>query len=83
MTLLYFAWVREAIGTGEETLTLPEDVATVDQLLAWLRTRGDGYTQALAEPDRIRVAVNQDYVGPDAAVTDADEVAIFPPVTGG
>lgn len=83
MQLLYFAWVRERIGTGEETLSLPGDVTNVEALLAWLAARGENYADALDERDQIRVAVNQVYVQADHAVSEGDEIAIFPPVTGG
>jgi molybdopterin converting factor subunit 1 len=81
--LLYFAWLRARIGCAEEEVALPPDVPDVAGLLDWLRARGPGYAAALADPSVIRVAVNQDYVGPEHAVRDGDEVAIFPPVTGG
>jgi len=83
LTILYFAWVRERIGHAEETVTLPEHVATVADLVAWLATRGGGYAEAMAEPERLRAAVDQKFVGLDAAIGNAREVAIFPPVTGG
>lgn len=83
MQLLYFAWVRERIGTGEETVSLPGDVTTAGQLLDWLTTRGAGYAAALDQRSHIRIAVNQTYVDADHPVSDGDEVAIFPPVTGG
>ena len=83
MTLLYFAWVREQIGRDSEEIALPADVQTVAALLDWLRSRGDGYAQALEDLSVIRVAVNQEFAAPDHAVTDGDEVALFPPVTGG
>ena len=83
MTLLYFAWVRERIGLDEERIALPADVRDVGGLLAWLKTRGSGYAQALEKPEAIRVAVNQEHVKAEASVKDSDEVALFPPVTGG
>lgn len=83
MQLLYFAWVRERIGIGEETLSLPGDVTDVGGLLNWLATRGEQYADALGERGQIRVAVNQVYVQDDQVVSDDDEIAIFPPVTGG
>lgn len=83
MKVLYFAWLRTKTGTGEETLVPPEDVATVAALVEWLKTRSPGHAEALADPKVVRVAVNQDYVGWDAAVKPGDEVAFFPPVTGG
>ncbi len=81
LTLLYFAWVRERIGVGEERLDVPP--GTVAELLDWLATRSPGHAAALADRSAIRVAVNQDFVGMDAFVPTEAEVAIFPPVTGG
>ena len=83
MELLYFAWVRERIGAGHEQLDPPEAVRTVADLVEWLAGRSDGHAAALADPARLRAAVDQRFVGLDAAVAGAREVAIFPPVTGG
>ncbi len=83
MTLLYFAWVRQKIGRSEETLSLPAGVKTVSDLIAHLQERGAGYGDAFADLRRIRIAVNQDHSGFDAPLRDTDEVAFFPPVTGG
>jgi molybdopterin synthase sulfur carrier subunit len=83
MKLLYFAWFRTRIGMGAETVVPPADVKTVEELLDWLASRGPGYAAALAERSVVRVAVNQDYVGFDHPVAAGDEVALFPPVTGG
>ena len=83
MRLLYFAWLRAKIGTAEEELALPRGIDDVAGLLAWLAARGGGYAEALKNLDAVRVAVNQDYVGREHKLRDADEVAIFPPVTGG
>ena len=83
MTLLYFAWVREQIGRDAEEVALPADVRTVAALLDWLRGRGDGYARALEDLSVIRVAVSQEFAAPDHAVGDGDEIALFPPVTGG
>jgi molybdopterin synthase sulfur carrier subunit len=81
--LLYFAWLRAKIGTAEEELALPSQVHDVNGLLEWLKSRGPGYADALKDPKTVRVAVNQDYVGSEHPIRDSDEVAIFPPVTGG
>ncbi len=83
MTLLYFAWVRQKIGKSEETLALPDGVATIADLVTWLTRRGAGYADAFADPGRLRAAVNQHHVGFDAPISPADEIAFFPPVTGG
>ncbi len=83
MKLLYFAWVRQKLGRGEEEMDLPADVKSVGELLAHLRARGGGYEEAFADPKRLRAAVNQEHVGFDAAISTDDEIAFFPPVTGG
>jgi sulfur-carrier protein len=81
--LLYFAWVRERIGVADENLTLPETVTTAGGLLDFLIARGGGYADALGARDKIRLAINQTYVDESFPVKDSDEIAIFPPVTGG
>jgi molybdopterin synthase sulfur carrier subunit len=81
--ILYFAWVREKIGVGAETLDLPEGLATVADLVAWLAGRSDGHAEAFAEPARLRAAIDQRFVALDAALGRPREIAIFPPVTGG
>lgn len=83
MKILYFAWVRQKIGKGEEELALPKQIGTVSELLGLLRNRGGGYSEAFADPSRIRAAVNQEHVRFDAKLANDDEVAFFPPVTGG
>ena len=83
MEVLYFAWVREAVGTGRETIAPPESAATVADLLDWLAARDERHAAAFADRGRLRAAVDQRFAGLDAAVAGAREVAIFPPVTGG
>jgi molybdopterin synthase sulfur carrier subunit len=83
MTLLYFAWVRQKIGKSEETMALPPAITNVAALMAYLKGRGAGYAEALADPARLRVAVNQRHSGFDTAIAEGDEIAFFPPVTGG
>jgi len=81
--ILYFAWVRESIGSAGETIDPPASVETVADLIAWLAARGGGHAEAFAEPGRIRAAVDQVFVSHDAAIAGAKEIALFPPVTGG
>ncbi len=83
MRLLYFAWVRQKTGVSEESLPLPAGVATVADLARFLAGRSPGFADAFGDPARLRAAVNQAHVGFDAPLADGDEVAFFPPVTGG
>jgi len=83
MKLLYFAWLRSKVGIGEEAITPPAEIATVGQLIDWLKTRSPGHAAAFADLRVVRVAVNQDYVQLEAPVAAGDEIAFFPPVTGG
>ena len=78
--ILYFASLREALGVPGETVDLPHGVVTVGGLRDWLAGQGRA---RLASARNLRCAVNQDMAGSDTAVRDGDEVAFFPPVTGG
>lgn len=79
--LLYFARLRECFGSAGEAVDLP--AGNVAGLLDWLRARGAPWAGELAAGRAFRVAVNQDMAGPDTVLAEGDEVAIFPPVTGG
>jgi molybdopterin synthase sulfur carrier subunit len=83
MKILYFAWLRAKIGIAEERIDPPAGVADVAGLLRWLQTRGPGFAEALKDLSVVRVAVNQEYVPPSHTVRPGDEIALFPPVTGG
>ena len=83
MKLLYFAWIRTNLGVAEELLDVPSEIKDVEGLLEWLINRGESYKAAFSDPSLIRVAVNQEYVDLDHAITEGDEIAFFPPVTGG
>jgi len=80
--LRYFASLRERLGIGDEAVTLPDDVDTVAGLQRWLQERGEPWSAALAD-ERLLVAVNHELTERVAGVRDGDEVAWFPPVTGG
>lgn len=81
--IVYLARLREALGTPAEQVELPRDVGTVATLLAWLRARGDVWDRELASGRAVRVAVNHDLAQATTAIGNGDEVALFPPVTGG
>lgn len=81
MTVLYFAWLRERIGTGSEEVET--NASTVAELVAELTSREDRYAAAFADMSAVRVAVDQTMTDIDASLTGAAEVAFFPPMTGG
>ena len=83
MKILYFAWLRDKAGIAEEDRARPGGVTDVKGLIEWLRGRGGGCAAALSDLSVVRVAVNQEYVALDHPVGPGDEVAFFPPVTGG
>ncbi len=81
--LVYLARLRDRLGLRGERVALPGDVADVGALLAWLRSRGGAWSSELAPGRAVRVAVNHDVAQADTPVHTGDEIAIFPPVTGG
>lgn len=83
MRVLYFAWVRQKVGVAEEEVSPPEEVRDVAGLVGWLSARSPGHAAAFAQARTIRAAVNQEFATPDQPVRPGDEVAFFPPVTGG
>ena len=82
MKVLFFGSLREQLGTGELNTILPSGVETIGQLLENLQSQGDEWKLALGTGN-VLFAVNQDMVDENAAISDSDEVALFPPVTGG
>lgn len=81
--MVYFAWVRETVGMAGEQVDPPAGVADVAGLIDWLADRSTSHAAAFAERKRLRAAIDQRFVGMDAAIAGAREIAIFPPVTGG
>lgn len=79
----YFASVREAVGLAEEAVDVPQGVATIGDVRAWLRMRGGAWAEALAEGRALRMACNHTMTDAAARLTEGCEVAFFPPVTGG
>jgi sulfur-carrier protein len=83
MKVLYFAWIRERIGKPEEEIELPVSVATVGDLMNWLKKRGEEYAYAFDNPKVVRAAIDKVHVEPAAKIASAREIAFFPPMTGG
>ena len=83
MQILYFAWVREKIGRAGEEITLPEGIVDIGGLMRHLATLSPRHAEAFANPTAIRAAINQDFATPGDLVANGDEIAFFPPVTGG
>jgi sulfur-carrier protein len=81
--VLYFARVRENLGKSREQFALPSGVTDVGALTVWLRERGGAWQMELAPGKALRIAVNQQMATMQTAIADGDEVAFFPPVTGG
>ncbi len=83
MKIHYFAWMREHTQCAQESLSKPENIETVAQLIEHLRQQSEGHATALRNIKTVRVAVNKQYAQLDTVLQDKDEVAFFPPVTGG
>lgn len=83
MKIKYSAWLRDTVGIDEEVVTLPAEVTNVGMLVDWLGRREGKYEHAFEFIEVVKVAVNDVYVDNDHAVTDEDEVILFPPIAGG
>ena len=83
MKILYFAWLRGKTGTGQESVAPPASVTDVAGLIDWLKQRSPGHAEALADASVVRCAVNQEFAQSTDPVRPGDEIAFFPPVTGG
>ena len=83
MRILYFAWLRQKVGAGEEEVSPPAAVNTVAALVAWLKAKSLAHAAAFANVKAVRVAINQEFADWTAPVSAGDEIAFFPPVTGG
>lgn len=83
MKVLYFAWLRQKVGLGEEEVTPPPTVNTVAALVAWLKVKSPAHAAAFTNMRAVRVAINQEFADWNAAIAADDEIAFFPPVTGG
>lgn len=83
LTILYFAWLRERVGSAQEELPIPDGVETVAGLVDYLSARDERHAAAFSNRRTVRCAVNQEFADPASPVRPGDEVAFFPPVTGG
>lgn len=83
LSILYFAWLRERVGVSEETLSVPECVTTVADLVGYLAKLDQRHATAFKDSKTVRCAVNQEFADVDTVLRPGDEVAFFPPVTGG
>ena len=83
LKLVYFAWVRERVDRTDESVDLPAEVSTVADLVRWLKGRGEEYAYAFENEGVVRAAIDQTHAKPDTPLSNAREVAFFPPMTGG
>jgi len=83
LKVLYFARLRESLGISAEEIALPGDVSNIAGLMGFLAARGGVWQQEFAGCRLVRAAVNQELVPDTAKIKSGDEIAFFPPVTGG
>ena len=83
LRILYFAWLKDRLGRSEDLLDLPDGVSDVAALRRWLQARDAVFEGIFSAGGRVRTAVNQEFAGDDTPVRPGDEIAFFPPVTGG
>ena len=83
MIIKYFSWIKEHIGKSEEQITIPSYITNVDQLINYLNEKDTKYNLLFEKKELIKIAVNKTYSSFDTKVSNSDEIAFFPPVTGG
>ena len=83
MKILYFAWLRERLDRGEEEVSPPPEVATIRDLIGWLRANDEAAELAMQRPEIIKAAIDAKIVTHDALIAGAKTIALFPPMTGG
>ena len=83
MKILYFSWIKEKVGTNEEVLEIDEEVNTVQKLIIYLKQKGKNYDLAFEDLETIKFSVNMKNAKLSDSIKSDDEVAFFPPMTGG
>ena len=83
MVIKYFSWIKEQIGKSEEQINIPSDITNVNQLINYLNEKDTKYSLIFEKKELIKIAVNKTYSSFDAKISNEDEIAFFPPVTGG
>ena len=83
MKLLYFAWIRVKMGVSAEQIDPPQNIEDIEGLIDWIKKRNSISNETFSDISNIRIAVNQEYVHINHPVKPGDEIAFFPPVTGG
>ena len=83
MIIKYFSWIKEHIGKSEEQIELPDHIKNVNELINYLNEIDEKYNLIFEKKELIKIAVNKTYSSFDTNISDNDEIAFFPPVTGG
>ena len=83
MKILYFSWLREKIGLDSEEIKISEKIGDVNELVEFLKKSSEKHSIAFQDVKSIKVAVNKDFASLNTKIQDQDEIAFFPPVTGG
>ena len=83
MIVKYFSWIKEHIGKSEEIIDLPIDINTIKELIIYLENLNENYRLAFEKKNLIKIAINKSYSSLDDKIDNNDEIAFFPPVTGG
>lgn len=83
LKILYFAWIKEKVGIGQELLSPPDEIESARELMSWLMDQSTAHADAFTDSGQIRVAIDQVHSDLDSSIRGASEVAFFPPVTGG
>tara|TARA_B100001287_G_scaffold1263_1_gene942 strand:- start:125 stop:424 length:300 start_codon:yes stop_codon:yes gene_type:complete len=83
MIIKYFSWVKDIVGKSEETISISPDIDTPEKLIDFLITKNEQYKKAFSKRETIKVAQNKIYISKSTKIKNDDEIAFFPPVTGG